>query len=315
MNREKIIKIAMVVCVTVLLCAVIITSTGMFGSFGAGGYANAELYTSGDAEISGEIRNLDIRWTAGKVTLAYGPEGKASLAETAKRALSEDEKLQWWLEGNTLHIQFAKPGIRWNMPEKELTVTLPQGAALERAEIHTTSGDIEIPELAADVMILDSTSGDIRAAAEVKNAEVNATSGDQEIRLTGEAEIVRLNSTSGSIAAAAEKAVIFEAASTSGGVSMEAAECREAKANSTSGDIRVSFGKLEKLTVDATSGSVTAALPEAPGFTAEVRTTSGDFSSDIALTRDGNRYVCGDGSAAVSIGTTSGNVRMEKAAK
>ena len=315
MNREKIIKIAMVVCVTVLLCAVIITSTGMFGSIGAGGYANAELYTSGDAEISGEIRNLDIRWTAGKVTLAYGPEGKASLAETAKRALSEDEKLQWWLEGNTLHVQFAKPGIRWNMPEKELTVTLPQGTALERAEIHTTSGDIEIPELAADVMILDSTSGDIRAGAEVKNAEINATSGDQEIRLAGEAEIVRLNSTSGSIAAAAEKAVIFEAASTSGGVSMEAAECREAKANSTSGDIRVSFGKLEKLTVDATSGSVTAALPETPGFTADVRTTSGDFSSDIALTRDGNRYVCGDGSASVSIGTTSGNVRMEKAAK
>ena len=282
MNREKIIKIAMVVCVTVLLCAVIITSTGMFESFG-GGYADAELYTSGDAEITGEIRNLDISWTAGKVTVVYGQSGKASVAEEA--------------------------------PEKELTVTLPRGAALEQAEIHTTSGEIEIPEMAADVLILDSTSGDIRAAAEVKNAEINATSGDQEIRLAGEAEIVRLNSTSGNIAAAVEKALVFEAASTSGGIRMEAAECREAKANSTSGDISVSLGKLEKLRIDATSGSVTAALPEAPGFTAEVHTTSGDFSSGIALARDGDRYTCGDGSAGVAIGTTSGNVRLEKAEK
>ena len=314
MNREKIIKIAMVVCVTVLLCAVIITSTGMFESFG-GGYADAELYTSGDAEITGEIRNLDISWTAGKVTVVYGQSGKASVAEEAKRALSDGEKLQWRLDGNTLRVQFAKPGIRWNMPEKELTVTLPRGAVLERAEIHTTSGEIEIPEMAADVLILDSTSGDIRAAAEVKNAEINATSGDQEIRLAGEAEIVRLNSTSGNIAAAVEKALVFEAASTSGGIRIEAAECREAKANSTSGDISVSLGKLEKLRIDATSGSVTAALPEAPGFTAEVHTTSGDFSSGIALARDGDRYTCGDGIAGVAIGTTSGNVRLEKAEK
>ena len=117
------------------------------------------------------------------------------------------------------------------------------------------------------------------------------------------------------VAAAVEKALVFEAASTSGGIRMEAAECREAKANSTSGDISVSLGKLEKLRIDATSGSVTAALPEAPGFTAEVHTTSGDFSSGIALARDGDRYTCGDGSAGVAIGTTSGNVRLEKAEK
>ena len=315
MSRDQIIKIAMVVCVVVLLCAVIITSTGMFGDTGIGGYANADRYTSGDAQITDEIRNLDINWTSGKVTVAYHAENTVTLRESAARPLSDDEKLQWWTEGDTLHVQFTKPGIRWNMPAKELTVTLPEGAVPEQAAIHTTSGDILIPELKAKVLILDSTSGDISAAAETKNAEINATSGSQTIRLTGEADTVRINSTSGSIDVEAEKAAIIEAASTSGGVRISAEECRETKANSTSGDIGVTLKKMERLNIGATSGSVTVKLPEDPGFTADVSTTSGDFTYGIGLSREGNSYVCGDGSGRVEIGTTSGNVRMDAAEK
>ena len=315
MNREKVIKIAMVVCVAVLLCAVIVTSTGMFSGTGIGGYANAEMYTSGDAEITNEVRNLDVNWTAGKVTVAYRAGSRVTLAESANRALSENEQLQWWMDGDTLRIQFTKPGLHWNMPEKELTITLPEGTELKQAAIHTTSGNIEIPEMKAELLVFDSTSGDISVAAEAKNAEINATSGDQQIRLNGEAEIVRINSTSGFIDAEVEKAVIFEAASTSGKVRMKAAECGEAKANSTSGEIEVSLKKMEKLDIGATSGNVTVKLPEEPGFTAKVDMTSGSFTYDIALTRNGDKYICGDGSGTVEIDTTSGNVRMEAAEK
>lgn len=315
MSRDQIIKIAMVVCVVVLLCAVIVTSTGLFGGSGIGGYANAEKYTSGDTDIKDEIKNLDINWTAGQVKVAYHTGSTATLRETAKRQLSDDEKLQWWIDGDTLRVQFTKPGIRWNMPEKELTITLPEGIELKQAAIHTTSGDIEIPAMKAELLVLDSTSGDINAAAEARNAEINATSGDQRIQLSGEADIVRINSTSGSISAETGKAAIFEVASTSGGIAMKASECGEAKANSTSGDIRADLGKLDKLNIGATSGNVTVKLPEEPGFTARVSTTSGAFTYDIALTLDGGKYVCGDGSAQVNIDTTSGSVRMESAEK
>ena len=316
MSRDQIINIAMVVCVVVLLCAVIITSTGMFGGSGIGGYADAEKYTSGDTDITDEIRNLDIHWTAGKVTVAYRAGSGVTLRETAKRQLSDDEKLQWWVDGDTLRVQFTKPGIRWNMPEKELTITLPEGIELKQAGIHTTSGDIEIPAMKVEeLLVLDSTSGDIRAAAEARNAEINATSGAQTIQLSGEADIVRINSTSGDISAEAGKAAIFEVASTSGGISMKAAECGEAKANSTSGKILVDLGKLEKLNIGATSGDVTVKLPEEPGFTAGVHTTSGEFTCGIALTRDSDRYVCGDGSAQVNIDTTSGSVHLEATEK
>ena len=316
MSREQIIKIAMVVLVVVLLCAVIITSTGMINFDGIGGYANADMYTAGGTEIRDEIRNIDIDWTCGKVTVAYHAENTVTLQESAKRDLSDDEQLRWWMDGDTLRVRFAKPGIRLNMPEKFLTVTLPEGIELKDATIHTTSGDIEVPEMKVEeILVLDSTSGDIRAAAEAKNAEINATSGDQKVRITGKAEIIRINSTSGNIEVEADEASILEAASTSGGVSITAADGGAVKANSTSGSIHVALEKMSSLDIDATSGNVTAMLPAEPGFTAHVDTTSGSFSYGLALTRDGDNYVCGDGSVKVSIDTTSGDVRMEELKK
>ena len=316
MSRDQIIKIAMVVCVVILLCAVIITSTGIVNFNGIGGYANAEMYTAGNTEITGGFRKVDINWTSGKVTVVYHSKEAAVLEESARRDLSDDEKLQWWLDGDTLRIQFAKPGIRWNMPEKMLTLTLPEGTELKNVSIHTTSGDIEIPEMkAGELLVLDTTSGDIHAKAEAKNAEINTTSGDQQLKITGKSDILRINSTSGNIGIEAERAEILEAASTSGGISITADDGGAVKANSTSGNISVMLGKMNSLDIDATSGSVTAALPAEHGFTAHVHTTSGTFNSDIALTRNGDDYVCGNGSVKVSIDTTSGNVRMEESKK
>ena len=309
MTRDQIIKIGMVVLVVVLLCAVIITSTGMLGNIG--GYANAERYTSGDTEIREDIQKIDVSWTSGKVTVAYHAENTISLKESAKRALSDDEKLQWWVDGDTLRVQFTRPGIRWNMPEKELTITLPESIRLLQANIGTTSGEIEIPEMKAEVLIVDSTSGDIRASVETEKAEVNATSGDQQLEFRGNAEQIRVNSTSGNIHVKAEKATLIEAASTSGGIGITAHECNTAKANSTSGNIDVELGKMNQISISATSGNVTAKLPQEPGFTATVTTTGGDFTYGLALTRDGDKYYCGDGSGTVDIHTTAGDVRMD----
>ena len=46
------------------------------------------------------------------------------------------------------------------------------------------------------------------------------------------------------------------------------------------------------------------------GFAGKVKIVSGDFSSDLALSKAGNTWSCGDGSAKLEIGTTSGNVKL-----
>ena len=111
MNRDQKIKIAMIICAVIVLCAVIITSTGIFGSAGIGTYANADKYTAGGTEITDRVRNLDVNWTSGKVILAYHAEETVTLEESAKRSLPDDEQMHWWLDGNTLHVQYAKAGI------------------------------------------------------------------------------------------------------------------------------------------------------------------------------------------------------------
>ena len=315
MTRNQIIKIAMVVCAVVLLCAVILNFTGVFGSSGIGGYADAEKYTAGGTEITGEVKNLYVNWTSGKVAVAYHAGNTVKLEEKADRALSEDEQLRWWLDGDTLRVQFSKPGIRLNMPGKALTVTLPEGIALDSAELFATSGDLEIPTVKAKTLKLVSTSGDISAAAEAETADAGSTSGDIKLRMAGRTESVSAGSTSGSISVEAEKAGNIRAGSTSGGISIAAEEAGTVTAGSTSGGIYVSLRKTEKAEISSTSGSVTAALPEEPGFTAKVHTVSGSVSCDLEARRDGDRYIRGDGSVSVSIGTTSGNVRIQAAGK
>ena len=38
--------------------------------------------------------------------------------------------------------------------------------------------------------------------------------------------------------------------------------------------------------------------------------TSGTFTSELPLSKNGNTYVCGDGSASCRIGTTSGDITL-----
>ena len=311
MSRGKIIQIAIAVCAVILAGAVIITSTGALKDIGA--YADAEKYTAGETDISGGIAGLDVHWTSGRVIIAYHGEDTVLLRETADRTLSEDEKMRWWMDGDTLRIQYAKSGIRLAMPEKVLTITLPEGTELKDVKIQTNSAGVEIPGMKAERLEVGSTSGSIIAAAEARTAAFSSTSGDLKIRMTGEAESIELGSTSGSIAAEADKAIQITAGTTSGGIRITAAESGSVKAGSTSGNIDLKLGKVRSLEANATSGSITAALPETPGFTAKVSLTSGSFESGIPLTKNGNQYVCGDGSARISIGTTSGDVRITAA--
>ena len=94
MNRNLMLKTAMVVCAVILGCAVAVNLKGLFGRT-LGGYANAEKYTAGETEITEAVNHLDISWTSGKVTVAYHAKDTVELRETSKTALQEDQKMRW----------------------------------------------------------------------------------------------------------------------------------------------------------------------------------------------------------------------------
>ena len=329
---NKTIKTGMILCAVILAAAVLFTFTDLFKG-NLFGYANAENYQAGNAEIAETVRNLDINWVNGKVQLEYGSGSAVVLKETSNKEIGADLQMRWWLDGDTLRVQYAKSGLNlsWNQ-EKNLTVTLPEGTEFGSVSIAASSADLEIPALKAENVSLATTSGDIIAAAEADQLSFGATSGDMKLNLTGsassvtagstsgaisltlgQAETVKATSTSGDIQVKADRIGTCETGSTSGCVNADIGDADQVKIGSTSGDVDVRLLKFAGLKVECTSGSISAALPAEPGFTAKVETTSGDFENELALKREGGKYVCGDGSGTVDLGTTSGDVLIEAA--
>ncbi len=314
----------------VFLCAVILLAAA---GMKLPPLANAEQYHAGDAEITDDVRELKINWTSGAVHIAYHSVNTVLISEKTTGVISDAMRMRWRMDGDALLIEYSQPGFHLFsvLPhDKELTVTLPQGLALEKAYISSTSGDLDIPALHADSVKLETTSGGVRAKVSARSIQGKMTSGDMELQVMSAAEEIRLESTSGNIilesAWTAEKTVIgatsgdiraavkqtgeFKAGSTSGDIHAVLGETKKAKISSTSGKVIVEIASMEELEIHTTSGNVTAHLPETPGFTARIDTASGDFACSLPLARKGKAYIAGDGSAKVEIHTTSGDVKV-----
>ena len=332
MTKSKMLTVALIIVLAVLAVA----AWFMFGRT-AGGmvYPDADKYTVGNETVTGTVNSLFIDWTSGRVNIEYHDGDGVIISETASRTLSDNDKLRWWLDGDTLRIRYAKPGFRVTVNlEKELTVSLPRDTVLKSADISSTSGDLNIPSLAADEIRLDSTSGSIGAGTETKKLTASSTSGDVTILQESDLDTAALNSTSGSLSLSLKGSVkTVTADSTSGSVALTVSGTAEnVRMHSTSGNLCPDFSSVEQadigstsggvtgtvaafryLKVGTTSGSVSLKLGTEPGFTCKVSSSSGDFNTALSLTKNGDTYTCGDGSAKLSIDTTSGNIRIEKA--
>lgn len=312
MNRS-IIRIATILCIVALVvCGGQILGKSIFSGTH---YANAEQYTAGDTTLDGAVKHLDINWTDGSVTLAYHDKDTVEISETAPKAISEDARLRWWLDGDTLRIQYAKSGyFTFRGQKKALTVTLPEGTELGSVDIDVTSGDVIAPELRADDILMDLTSGDVALTqvGAAKRMAISCTSGDITATV-GQVDALTLSGTSSHMDLTLDHVRDLSVSTTSGDIRVAGGEAEKAGINSTSGKIDVGLSAFDALNIDVTSGSVTAALPSAPGYRADVSTTSGHFDYTVPLSRDGNAYTCGDGSGQLHIDTTSGNVRLVEA--
>ncbi|MBQ4176413.1 MAG: DUF4097 family beta strand repeat protein [Lachnospiraceae bacterium] len=279
--RNNTISKAVAVIGSVIIIAAVASGVNHIVSFAGYDYEDADKYTAGDAVIKDTVSNLDIDWTCGNINFEYHDEDTVEISEKSRKTLSEDKKMRWWLDGDTLRIRFAGKGSRFFSldlnQDKELTVRLPESISLGDVVIDSTSGDVLIPPLQAQKVTLDMVSGDVRL--ELSGADelhISTVTGNVDTRLDG---------------------------------------VKSAEIDTTSGDVKVSAPVLEKLDIDVTTGDVTAALSEEPGFTAHLDTVTGNIVYDLPLTGKGGTYVCGDGSGSVEIDTTTGDIAITSAAE
>lgn len=124
----------------------------------------AEQYTADGGTVTEPIKNLEIQWVSGSVEICQGTEDQVTFRETADRVLSDDFVMGWRLEGETLYIDFcAANSWTLDIPDKALTVTLPQDLVLESVQVTTTSATVHAPALQAREVVCDTTSGDLTA--------------------------------------------------------------------------------------------------------------------------------------------------------
>ena len=228
MSKNTKVAIGMIVCAAILLAALALSLSGVVKSIISGGlsfggitYSDVEKYTAGEAVIQDQVKNLDIHWINGQVNVAYHKENTIELKETSNKDITPDLQLRWWVDGDTLRVQYAKSGFRTgslNNQVKQLTITLPEGAFFGNVSIDATSADLKVPSLKADSLSVDVTSGNINVSGEITNLTAGATSGDMVLELTAQAKSIHTDTTSGNVQIAAPGAEEIRTSSTSGDV-------------------------------------------------------------------------------------------------
>lgn len=279
------------------------------------GFANSDQYSAGDFQTDSAVTALDIDWTSGSVTVAHHDQKNVTVTETCNVSLRDDEKVQTWLDGSTLHIRYCKPGINFHLPDarKELEILLPNGMELDTLNCDCTSADTTFSDISAKAIAADVTSGILQlSGCSASDFEIVSTSGDVTVDQKGSADTLKVTSTSGKLLITAETVKTLKLHSTSGDTELSVQQSDSVSAESTSGNETLHFGAMPaSVNVDTTSGKAALFVPGSADFKAAVDTASGKFDSDISLKKDGDTYTAGSGSNQIRIETTSGDIAIK----
>lgn len=167
-------------------------------------YDDAERYKAGPANLTENVTELEIDWLLGNVNIAYGDVDTVTFSETSEEKVTADMTMYYWLENSTLHIKYAKSGIKLTnetQPSKDLTVLLPAALSLKELDLELVDANAALTGINADEVEIESVAGKINASfGSVREFSVTSISGDVDMRfatapIEGEYENVHGNLT------------------------------------------------------------------------------------------------------------------------
>ena len=222
-----------------------------------------------------QVRNLEIDWAAGSVTIAPSNVGRITISETTVDR--PEEALAYTLHGDTLRICYyeKKTNPSFNHSRsKDLTILVPRDFALDGLSMDTASADLSVTDMTIGQADVDGASGRCRFEnCQLGSLSVDTVSGD--VFVSGTATELDVDSTSAGI---------------------------EAQLANVPNEI----------SADTVSGSLELTLPENTGFIMELETISGNFRSDFDTTKNGSVYRSGDGRCQIEVDSVSGGVTIRK---
>lgn len=300
MKTKQIVRLIIWAAVGLTLCSMLAsgliasgTGHGVFFHWFGTDYSD---YACGNATVEGNIRNLDIDWMAGQVTVRVAEQEGITIEEDYTG--EEAGRVRYQVDGDTLRIRFSRRvgGWFWSFgnQKKALTVTVPAhlAAQLQKVRVDSVSAAVDISGLAADTLEVDSTSGAVRLAGTYHTVDAESTSGD--VTFTGSCQEFTAETVSGRQEIAT------------------GATCREARLDTVSGTVRFSAGAAcRNIRVNTVSGDVTLYVAEQTGFTLQFDRVSGNLKSAFSMRQDGSRYVCGEGLCSIQMDSVSGDLYLK----
>lgn len=248
---------------------------------------------------------VDLRLPAGTVELEATDTDETEISIEALNDPARDrlDQVVVALDGDRLRVEV--PDNRFSIgrsPEYQVTVRCPTGSSVRLktasadltargtvggVEVKSASGDVTVADVDGDLRV-DAASSDIRAASVTGDASVRSVSGDIELgRALGP----------------------VNAQSVSGDVRLREAYGR-IQVQTVSGDLKVDRLAAGSLSLNAVSGDVDLAVAPGAAVWLDLRSLSGDMTSDLAAGAEPQ-----EGEAVIEIRgkTVSGDVSVRRA--
>lgn len=243
--------------------------------------ANSTRHPSVQGHITppaSQIRELDIEWISGDIKICTGNTDRITVEENG----ATDDKYAMVIrqDEDSLEIRFSREehniiGLH-NIPEKDLTITVPADWYCEALEIETASASVEIYDLKISNVEFSGASGTCEFDnCDVGLLDIGTASGD--VRFVGSLNIL---------------------------------DCDAASA-----DVYAVLSNVpSRLELDTMSGDLDVTLPKDAGFTLSMDALSERLDTDFETSSKDGKLLCGDGACRIRIDALSGDVTIRKGA-
>ena len=159
MKTNVITRIIVYSLLIVFLVGLLLTCLGV-GAFMFNLGFGTDEYNTGSGTVSAtDIRNLDIDWAAGSVTITTAETDHITFTESGN--FSDDYAMIFNAKNGTLSVEYSKPSV-WigfgSTPSKDLTITVPEDWDCDSLEIDGAALNISITGLSVDTIELDGAS-------------------------------------------------------------------------------------------------------------------------------------------------------------
>jgi len=230
-------------------------------------------HTQGMVFSPAEIRNIEIEWAAGAITIQ---PGDTEYIEVSERGNGNPMVVRH--RGDTLQILFDDIEVYFGISidfTKDLYITVPRDWVCGSLELEVASADLNVANLTINKVDFEGASGECTFVdCTVGNLDVDTASGD--ISFVGSLNTLDCDAAS--------------------------ADCQLDLKNHPS-----------RIDMDTASGDLLLWLPADCGFTLIMDALSGRFTTDFSTNITGdNRHTSGDGSCVIDIDAMSGSVSILK---